>query len=100
MAQQLYVTNSLGGYLSVPKLAKELLYAAKPTYKFRCGKMAELKFPYMLERPKSLNDYQGETIEDDTMGNQQEILTQSEIGYLAGIIDGEGSIAMNVRKKK
>jgi len=35
MAQQVYVTSSLGGYLSVPKLSKELLYQAHPIYKFR-----------------------------------------------------------------
>jgi len=34
------------------------------------------------------------------MGNQQETINQAEIGWLAGIIDGEGSIAMNVRKKE
>lgn len=33
------------------------------------------------------------------MGNQQETLTQAEIGWLAGIIEGEGSITMNARKK-
>lgn len=34
------------------------------------------------------------------MGNQQETLTQAEIGWLAGIIEGEGSITMNARKKQ
>ena len=33
------------------------------------------------------------------MDNQQEIWSQSEIGWLAGILDGDGSIAMNVRPK-
>lgn len=32
------------------------------------------------------------------MGNQQEILNE-ELAYLAGILDGEGSITMNVRRK-
>lgn len=35
---------------------------------------------------------------DDTIGNQQEIL-DTDIAWLAGIIDGEGSICMNVRQK-
>ena len=34
------------------------------------------------------------------MGDQQEKLTQAEIGWLTGIIEGEGSITMNARKKK
>lgn len=38
-------------------------------------------------------------MKDDTIDNQQETLTQAEIGWLAGIIDGEGTIALNVRKK-
>ena len=33
------------------------------------------------------------------MGNQQGTLTDGELGWLAGIIEGEGSITMNVRKK-
>ena len=33
------------------------------------------------------------------MDNQQEMLNEFEIGWLAGIIDGEGSITLNVRKK-
>jgi hypothetical protein len=53
----------------------------------------------MLEHPKSHADYQGETGMDITMDNQQEILTQAEIGWLAGIIEGEGSVCMNARKK-
>lgn len=31
--------------------------------------------------------------------NQQETLTQAEIGWMAGIIDGDGSLSMNVRRK-
>ncbi len=34
------------------------------------------------------------------MGNQQESITEADKGWLAGIIDGEGSICMNVRRKK
>lgn len=33
------------------------------------------------------------------MDNQQATLTEGELGWLAGIIEGEGSITMNVRKK-
>jgi hypothetical protein len=33
------------------------------------------------------------------MGNQQATLTEGEIGWLAGIIEGEGSITMNARTK-
>lgn len=33
------------------------------------------------------------------MANQQGTLTEGELGWLAGIIEGEGSITMNVRQK-
>jgi hypothetical protein len=33
------------------------------------------------------------------MDNQQGTVTEGELGWLAGIIEGEGSITMNVRKK-
>lgn len=33
------------------------------------------------------------------MADQQATLTEGELGWLAGIIEGEGSITMNVRKK-
>jgi len=36
---------------------------------------------------------------DETIDNQQETITQVEIGWLAGIIEGEGSITLNARKK-
>lgn len=35
MGQQLWVTDSLGGYLGNPKLSKELRFAAQPLMKFR-----------------------------------------------------------------
>ena len=53
----------------------------------------------MLEHPKAWADYSGETGPDATMGNQQGTVSQAELGWLAGIVEGEGSITMNVRKK-
>lgn len=35
-------------------------------------------------------------MKDETMENQQERLLESELGWLAGIIDGEGSLTINV----
>lgn len=37
---------------------------------------------------------------DETIGNQQEMPTLDELGWFAGILEGEGSISMNVRRKK
>jgi hypothetical protein len=36
---------------------------------------------------------------ESEIGNQQEIPTEGELGWLTGIIEGEGSITMNVRQK-
>ncbi len=36
---------------------------------------------------------------ESEIGNQQEIPTDGELGWLAGVIEGEGSITMNVRHK-
>lgn len=56
------------------------------------------KSDYMLETPKSSLDYRGETKRDETMGNQQ--VTLNEIGWLAGIIDGEGYLGAVWETKK
>lgn len=39
-------------------------------------------------------------MKDVTIDNQQEILKLNELGWLAGILEGEGSISLNVRRKK
>lgn len=52
----------------------------------------------MLETHKADRDYQGETAADETIGNQQ--ATQAEIGWLAGIIDGEGHIGISLQNRK
>jgi hypothetical protein len=52
----------------------------------------------MLEHPKACTNYSGE-IGEDNMDNQQGTYTQAELGWLAGILEGEGSLTMNVRKK-
>lgn len=52
----------------------------------------------MLENHKSFGCYQGENPEDETIGNQQ--VTQKEIGWLAGIIDGEGYLGLRWQKDK
>ena len=43
----------------------------------------------MLESPKSLQDYLGKTMEDNTMDNQQ--AKSLDLAWLAGLLDGEGS---------
>lgn len=48
----------------------------------------------MLETPKAYSHHLGNSREDVTMGNQQ--ATDAEIGWLAGIIDGEGWLGMSV----
>lgn len=53
----------------------------------------------MLEHPKDLSTTKVKLKGMDEMGNQQGTVTEGEIGWLAGIIEGEGSITMNVRKK-
>jgi len=50
------------------------------------------KLDYMLENSKSQDDLLGKTILDETIGNQQ--VTQKEIGWLAGIVDGEGYLGL------
>jgi hypothetical protein len=44
----------------------------------------------MLEHPKSLNDYQGETVKDETMENQQ----ITDLVWFVGIFEGEGSVGL------
>lgn len=52
----------------------------------------------MLETPKSLLHYQGEREKDITMDNQQ--ITEIDLAWLAGFIDGEGSIGIYGTKRK
>ena len=53
----------------------------------------------MLENPKSFHYYQGDNMKDNTMGNQQASATEAELGWLAGIIDGEGYIGLQIEWK-
>lgn len=53
---------------------------------------------YMLETPKSPIDYLGETERDITMDNQQ--ATTNDLAWLAGFIDGEGSIGIYGTRRK
>lgn len=39
-------------------------------------------------------------MEDITMGNQHETPTERQLGWFAGILEGEGSLTLNVRNKK
>jgi len=48
----------------------------------------------MLETPKAEHDYLGETVLDETMGNQQGTVSESEVAWLAGIIEGEGTLML------
>lgn len=52
----------------------------------------------LLGTPKSLEYYQGDNLKDETMENQQ--VTPEELGWLAGIIDGEGYLGINYQKDK
>jgi len=54
----------------------------------------------MLEHPKACDTTNVKDSHDNTMGNQQEIFNQADFAWLAGIIEGEGTIAMNARKKQ
>jgi len=53
----------------------------------------------MLEHPKASETTKVKLTDDVTMGNQQENPSTEELAWLAGIIEGEGSISMNARKK-
>lgn len=53
----------------------------------------------MLEHPKADHDYLGETV-TDIMGNQHETPTASQLAWFTGILEGEGSLTLNVRQKK
>ena len=62
---------------------------------------AHLKPCYMLETPKAQGATYAKILEDETtveMGNQQ--ATQIELGWLAGIIDGEGYIGIQSYKTR
>lgn len=50
----------------------------------------------MLETPQGDRDFQGNTAAHP--GNQQ--ATQAEVGWLAGIIDGEGHIGISLQNRK
>jgi hypothetical protein len=51
----------------------------------------------LLENPKTGDAYKATIPTDETMGNQQ--ATREEIGWLAGIIDGEGYLGFNPGSK-
>lgn len=53
----------------------------------------------MLEHPKANRDYLGE-IAMDTMDNQHGTPTATQLAWFAGILEGEGSITLNVRRKE
>src|SRR5271154_4542172 len=53
----------------------------------------------MLEHPKAGHDYLGETV-TDIMDNQHGTPTEAKLAWLTGIIEGEGSITLNVRRKE
>jgi hypothetical protein len=61
--------------------------------------LAEEKAHYMREHLQKIENLPTEN-RSIQGGNPQEIPTQAEVGWLAGIIEGEGSIAMNARTKK
>lgn len=50
----------------------------------------------MLETPKATHYLSGENVSDATMGNQQGTfnVSEAELGWTAGIIDGEGSVIL------
>ena len=51
----------------------------------------------MLETPKATHDYQGETVMDETMGNQQGVVTELELAWLAGMLNGDGCFSIKFR---
>lgn len=52
----------------------------------------------MLENAKAEGNYQGEITSDIAMRNQQATLKPTDLAWLAGVIDGEGTIGMIKRK--
>lgn len=53
---------------------------------------------YMLENAKADGNYLGEIPTDKTMRNQQATLEPTDLAWLAGFIDGEGTIGMIKRR--
>jgi hypothetical protein len=53
----------------------------------------------MLEHPKAGHNYQGEIV-SDIVGNQHGTLSNTRLAWFAGILEGEGSITLNVRRKE
>lgn len=55
----------------------------------------------MLESPKANNDYQGETVMDNTMGNQQEGSKPNdvELAWFAGLLNGDGCFSLKFRMR-
>ena len=53
----------------------------------------------MLETLKAVHNYSGEIV-TDIIGNQHVTPTTSQLGWFAGILEGEGSITLNVRRKE
>jgi len=62
------------------------------------NQMLTLNSTQLLENPKAQGATQAKILEDKTMGNQQ--ATREEIGWLAGIIDGEGYLGMRAQIDK
>lgn len=53
----------------------------------------------MLEHPKARHNHQGDIV-SDIMGNQHGTPTETQLAWFAGILEGEGSITLNVRRKE
>lgn len=53
----------------------------------------------MLESPKANRNHQGE-IAMDIMDNQHGTPTDTQLAWFSGILEGEGSITLNVRRKE
>jgi len=59
------------------------------------NKMVDLKFRYMLEQPQKIGVL---TMEKSSIHEVNQQVTETELAWLGGIIDGEGSIGINGRR--
>lgn len=60
----------------------------------RFGAIDLIKLCELLETSKTYQCFLGDNLEDVTMDNQQPSISEFELGWLCGIIDGEGCIGL------
>ena len=85
MAQQLWVTDSLGGYLGNAKLSKQLRYAAQPLQKFRqfCQVKGALGLhkndTFVFDKVRNIGTAGGTLVETDTIPENEFTIGQGTL---------------------